>query len=558
MPTVALCGVDADYDRLVSFVSSSGHTVVPWASNISRLVCGDSAAGLWKVAEARRLGIAVVTAVSVLAEAQRASELWVTRYTPRRLRDMIGGTGPITELSAWLTGWGGASAVRGALVTGPPGIGKTTAVGLIVRGCGYELVEFNASDERSASAVRRYFDEAKRSGVCGKRRVIVMDEVDGMSTGDRGGIGELAKVIAGCSFPIICIANERGTPRLRPLASCCLDIRFQRPTKTVIAKALFERVVRAEKLGYTVGQLEELCERNGNDIRSVINALQFSATSLVGGGKDPHSLQLKAGTKDPHSLQLKAGTKDELQRVDAFSATGRIIGGGDSRSVKEELVFLDYGMIPLMVAEGSIAAAGKPRNGIRDEKVLVQRCATAGSHLGDYDILDRRIRGSQTWSLMPYAVSAVVSTAVSVEGIAPFQIFPSWLGKQSKRLKHRRWLRDMRSRGVLSGSGEGMLDTLDCLRSMLFVKGKTATEIVGKLVDIGATRDDMLETITDMTYKEDLERVALDTKTKGGITREWKKIETKLTVSRVKPETADVDVDDIDDVDDSEEEIDML
>ena len=543
MPTVALCGVDADYTRLVSFLSSSGHTVVPWASNISKLVCGDSAGGRWKVAEAKRLGIAVVTSAAVLADAQRAGELWVTRYTPRRLKEMIGGTGPITELSAWLTGWG--SGVRGALVTGPPGIGKTTAVGLIVRGCGYELVEFNASDERSASAVRKYFDEAKRSGCCGKRRVIVMDEVDGMSTGDRGGIGELARVIASCAFPIICIANERGTPRLRPLASCCLDIRFQRPTKTVIAKALYERVVKAEKLGYTVAQVEELCERNGNDIRSVINALQFSAASLIGGGKDPHS------------LQLKAGTKDELQRVDAFSATGRLIGGGDSRAVKEELVFLDYGMIPLMVAEGYVAAVGKPRgSGSRpDDSVLVQRCATAGSYLGDYDILDHRIRGSQTWSLMPYAVSAVVSTAVATEGIAPFQIFPSWLGKQSKRLKHRRWLRDMRGRRVLSSSGTGMLDTLDCLRTMLFVKGKSASEIVERLVDIGATRDDMLETITDMTYKDDVGRVALDTKTKGGITREWKKIEAKMTVVRGSvPE----DADDIADIDDSEEEIDML
>jgi len=543
MPTVALCGVDADYDRLVSFLSSSGHTVVPWASNISKLVVGDSAGGLWKMAEAKRLGIAVVTVAAVLADAQRAGELWVTRYTPRRLKEMIGAVAPITELSAWLTGWGTTGGVRGALVTGPPGIGKTTAVGLIVRGCGYDLVEFNASDERSASAVRKYFDEAKRSGVCGRRRVIVMDEVDGMSTGDRGGIGELARVIASCVFPIICIANERGTPRLRPLASCCLDIRFQRPTKTVIAKALYERVVKAEKLGYTVGQLEELCERNGNDIRSVINALQFSAASLIGGGKDPHS------------LQLKAGTKDELQRVDAFSATGRLIGGGDSRAVKEELVFLDYGMIPLMVAEGYVAAVGKPRGSRPDDSVLVQRCATAGSYLGDYDILDRRIRGSQTWSLMPYAVSAVVSTAVATEGIAPFQIFPSWLGKQSKRLKHRRWLQDMRGRRVLSSSGTGMLDTLDCLRSMLFMKGKSATEIIGRLVDIGATRDDMLETITDMTYKDDAARVALDTKTKGGITREWKKIEVKMTVVRGStPE----DADDIDNIDDSDEEIDML
>jgi hypothetical protein len=308
----------------------------------------------------------------------------------------------------------------------------------------------------------------------------------------------------------------------------------------VIAKALYERVVKAEKLGYTVAQVEELCERNGNDIRSVINALQFSATSLSGGAKD------------------------ELQRVDAFSATGRIIGGGDSRDVKEQLIFLDYGMIPLMIAEGYVAAAGKPRgsgsgsgsSSRPTDTVLMGRCCAAGGHLGDYDILDRRIRGSQTWSLMPYAVSAVVSAAVSVEGIAPFQIFPSWLGKQSKRLKHRRWLRDMRSRGVLSGSGEGMLDTLDCLRSMLFVKDKSATEIVKRLVDLGANRDDMLETLVEMTYKEDSGRVVLDTKTKGGITREWKKIEAKTIVARRSaPEIAD---DDVDDIVDSDEEIDML
>jgi hypothetical protein len=90
---------------------------------------------------------------------------------------------------------------------------------------------------------------------------------------------------------------------------------------------------------------------------------------------------------------------------------------------------------------------------------------------------------------------------------------------------------------------------------MLFMKGKSATEIVGRLLDIGATRDDMLETITDMTYKDDAARVALDTKTKGGITREWKKIEVKMTVVRGStPE----DADDIDNIDDSDEEIDML
>lgn len=526
--SVALCGITKYNEQLRSFLSGSNLHIVPWSSNIKWLVCGTNAEGRWKLSEARRLGIAIKTVDAVMDMARIQCELWVTRYAPRRVEEIIGGSAPIGELTAWLRGWTGvAGSVRGALVTGPPGIGKTTAVGLIIAGCGYDVVEFNASDERSASAVRRYFDEAKRSGHCGRRRVIVMDEVDGMSSGDRGGIGELAKVIAVTAFPIICIANERGTPRLRPLASCCLDIRFARPTKTVIAKSLFTRVVKKEGLKYTIADLEELCERNGNDIRSIINALQFSAVSLV------------------------SGSKDALQRVDAFSATGRLIGGGDSHAVKEQLVFLDYGMIPLMVAEGYLAAAGKPRtSGRGDDSLLLKRCHSAGTFLGDYDILDRRIHSSQTWSLMPYAVSAVVSAAVSTEGISPFQIFPSWLGKQSKRLKHRRWLRDMRCRGVLRGGGEDMLNTMDCLRSMLFKKGVSASETVRRLVDIGATRDDMLETMVDMTYKDDANRVALDTKTKSAITREWKKIEAKGI--RTKPEVSvqddDVFVDSDDDM----------
>jgi hypothetical protein len=59
----------------------------------------------------------------------------------------------------------------------------------------------------------------------------------------------------------------------------------------------------------------------------------------------------------------------------------------------------------------------------------------------------------------------------------------------------------------------------------------------------------MLETIVEMTYKDDVGRVALDTKTKGGITREWKKIEASKTLERAKPEALDDE-----DIADSDEE----
>ena len=60
-----------------------------------------------------------------------------------------------------------------------------------------------------------------------KKRLVIMDEVDGMSTGDRGGIPELIKLIKATFIPIICICNDRDSPTVRSLGSHCYDLKFK-------------------------------------------------------------------------------------------------------------------------------------------------------------------------------------------------------------------------------------------------------------------------------------------------------------------------------------------
>lgn len=57
-----------------------------------------------------------------------------------------------------------------------------------------------------------------------------MDEVDGMSSGDRGGNQELIKKIDNTKTPIICICNDRQHQKVRTLANHCYDIEFSKPT----------------------------------------------------------------------------------------------------------------------------------------------------------------------------------------------------------------------------------------------------------------------------------------------------------------------------------------
>jgi replication factor C subunit 1 len=510
---VATSGHIEQLPQLTSFLTSRGAKIVTWASDIGLLILGTGYESRWKHAAAVSAGIKCVSVHDVMGSVE--SELWTTKYTPKDLRDVIGHSSQIQELTKWLTNWtpeGDNGNCRGAFVSGPPGIGKTTTVHLIVRACGYHVVEFNASDERSATAIRRWFDEASRSGAVGRRRVVVMDECDGMSRGDRGGIGELARIIKQCVFPIICIANERGSPRMRPLVSACLDIRFARPTKSVIARTLMAGVVGKERLKTTAAALETLCERNGNDIRSILNTLQFSKQTDG------------------------AGMKDELLRVDAFSAAGKLLGGDRAHGERDALVFVDYGLIPLMVAEGYAATTDRSRDRC-SEALKLERCARAAEAIGEWDILERRIRSSQQWTTLPYAVSAIVRAATVCNGTPPFQLFPSWLGKHSKRLKHRRWFSDM---GRRIGHRSDVFDTCDLLRQRVFRTGASGIDIVNSLCELGLTRDDMMETLTDTVYKGDEGRIQLDTKTKGAVTREWKKRENPVQETKTIEEHDDI------------------
>ena len=98
---------------------------------------------------------------------------------------------------------------KAALLSGPPGIGKSTVAGLAARELGYDMIELNASDTRNKREIEGTLSSAVGSmaiNTCGigglgqgvgssKRRLIIMDEVDGMGGSDRGGIAELIKVM---------------------------------------------------------------------------------------------------------------------------------------------------------------------------------------------------------------------------------------------------------------------------------------------------------------------------------------------------------------------------
>lgn len=71
-----------------------------------------------------------------------------------------------------------------------------------------------------------------------QKSLIIMDEVDGMSAGDRGGVAAIIQMIKAAKIPIICICNDRSSEKIRSLSSHCLDVRFHKPLKNLLVKRL--------------------------------------------------------------------------------------------------------------------------------------------------------------------------------------------------------------------------------------------------------------------------------------------------------------------------------
>lgn len=69
-----------------------------------------------------------------------------------------------------------------------------------------------------------------------------MDEVDGISSGDKGGVSSIINLIKTTMVPIICICNDRMSKKIKSLREACLEIRFYPPSENDIAGLLFDIV----------------------------------------------------------------------------------------------------------------------------------------------------------------------------------------------------------------------------------------------------------------------------------------------------------------------------
>ena len=149
---------------------------------------------------------------------------------------------------------------RGIYIYGNPGSGKSHFIKEILKELDYDMIIYDAGDIRNKSIIdtitkHNMSDQNILSMFYGKTKkiAIVMDEIDGMNSGDKGGINSLIKLIRPKKTkkqkledvtlnPIICIGNYHVDKKIKELMKVCHTIELKNPKnteiKTIISKLM--------------------------------------------------------------------------------------------------------------------------------------------------------------------------------------------------------------------------------------------------------------------------------------------------------------------------------
>lgn len=211
-----------------------------------------------------------------LISSQRVGMDWAEKYRPPRLQDIVGNSTSIHLMAAWAQTWTRQS--KPLLLYGKPGIGKTSSVYALAHDMNWDIIELNASDQRTAAVIERIVGggSTNASLTGSSRKLIVLDEADNIQgTADRGGARAIIECIRQTQQPIILIVNDLYgiAPELRVR---CEPVQFKAiPSRSIAPRLRY--ICAAEKIECSDGTIKEIAESSEGDVRSAVNMLYASA-----------------------------------------------------------------------------------------------------------------------------------------------------------------------------------------------------------------------------------------------------------------------------------------
>ncbi|KAF9576690.1 hypothetical protein EC968_005463 [Mortierella alpina] len=428
-----------------------------------------------------------------------SEKLWVDKYRPKKYTDLMGDERVNREVLSWIKEWDqcvfgrkykkftpdhkkqqykefkdfrkpdplGRPDRKVLLLTGPPGLGKTTMAHVIAKQAGYNVIEVNASDDRTGTSVKGKIEAAlENQSILGsdKPNLLIIDEIDGVSSSggeqsfikllvDMAGVEVAASEDKGKAGggskkkkftkkplmrPIICICNDQYAPVLRPLRVISQIYQFKKPSVRTVVNRL-QQVCEIEQVASDTRAFGVLYEMTEGDMRSCLNTLQFiknkSKTSVMQASLATSSagkVGAGSGNGTGEGLTMEALTKATIGRKDQskslFSVWEELFQAPYARKSRSALKVMEEGREGLVKDDSNTYVSRMVSlihtNGEYDK--LVQGCfenypsmvfhdvamskvVECGDWLAFYDQLNARVSANFEYEVGGYIAYALVN-----------------------------------------------------------------------------------------------------------------------------------------------------
>ncbi len=372
--------------------------------------------------------------------------MFTQKYKPKSLKQVVGQSDSIEKFLKWIDNWKKGDAI---IFHGPPGVGKTALIEAFAAERNMDLIQMNASDFRNAEEIHDVIGRSvTQQSLFKKGKIFLIDEIDGLSgIEDRGGVGEIVKIIKESMHPIVLTANDAYNPKLRPLRAACDLIQFKRISAYDVRKKL-EEISKSEDLESDTGALSSIANTSGGDLRSAIIDLEVFLKSESGMPDVNETRRERVGS-------IFDALKTIFKTESALSA--RLALEGVDKNFDEIFWWIE--------------------SNISNEYEDPEEVAKAFDELSRADIFRQRIRYRQNWKLLKYFIDLMTG------GVAV-----------SKKKVYRKFTRYQypRNLAILGGSKlerAGEKEVLQNLGSMLHCSRKSVRKFYVPYLKIIAPRE---------------------------------------------------------------------
>ncbi len=353
----------------------------------------------------------------------------IEKYRAKAFSDIKGQDSAIAEIKAFFKVFPKKKAI---IICGPVGTGKTSLALALAKEYNLELFELNASDLRNRLSLDEILKPAtNQQSLFKKGKIILMDEADGITTTDRGGLPELIVLIEKTNFPIIITANDIWQQKFSLLRRKCQIISLKE-LKPEAVESILKDVLEKEKRNLSQETIKTITKKSRGDVRAALNDLQL----ILAFGEEI----FKSATKTEQEIQVQKAEIQEIQiserekQESIFDAIKRVFQEETNPEIINayDNVNLELNEIMLWIEENIPA------------EYQGKALAKAYDALSKADVFKGRIYRQQHWRFLVYQnffLTAGISSATKLKNKKftpykkPSRILQIWLANQKNAKK---------------------------------------------------------------------------------------------------------------------------